>query len=158
LRDNAFASAGQRGGHLTRGFEDAIMFALEVLDKASSLTPAGGVRTMTAKAAVKTGVWGTIKGWVRGTFNKASRPDVVRGTNKQFGKKFGEHRDSARPGYRTHQEYRERSNEILNDPASKTTRFPSDHSRYPGETHMERNGELLRLDPDGNFRSLYPTK
>ena len=93
LRDNAFALAGQRGGHFTKGFGDAIMFALEVLDKASSLTPVGGARAMTAKAAVKTGVWGTIKGWVRGAFKKGTKPGVVQGTDKQFGKKFGEHAD-----------------------------------------------------------------
>ena len=29
---------------------------------------------------------------------------------------------------------------------------------YPGETHYYNNGNLLRIAPDGTFRSLYPFK
>ncbi len=35
-------------------------------------------------------------------------------------------------------------------------RFPDDGGPYSGETHMIRGEDLLRLDSDGNFRSLYP--
>ncbi len=80
------------------------------------------------------------------------------GSDKQFGKKFGEHRDPSRPGYRNHQEYRQLANDILNDLDSSVTQFPDDASQYPAEIHIERGNDLLRLDPNGNFRSLYPVK
>lgn len=83
----------------------------------------------------------------------------VPGDNKQFGKKFGEHRDPNRPGYRNSQEYRELANKIYNDPKADRVTFRSDAVRYPGETHItDSSGNLLRLDPQGNFRSLYPIK
>jgi hypothetical protein len=77
-------------------------------------------------------------------------PKSVPGTNKQFGKKFGEHRDSSRPGYRDHNEYRSRANELYNNPNAEWTRYRS------GETFISDGKDILRLDPNGNFRSLYP--
>jgi RHS repeat-associated protein len=79
----------------------------------------------------------------------------LQGTDKQFGRKFGEHRDANVPGYRTHQEYRELAEDIFSDPMSIRTKFPTDAPMYPGETHIRRGNDLLRLDPFGNFRSLY---
>jgi len=75
---------------------------------------------------------------------------TVPGTDKQFGKKFGEHWDSDLPGYRTPGEYRKLANEIYKDPASAKTVLKS------GETQLRRGNDLLRLDSQGNFRSLYP--
>ena len=80
----------------------------------------------------------------------------IRYSNRQLGRKFGEHRDPSRPGYRTHHEYAQRANEIRNSPASRKTVFPESHPVYPGETHYQLGDELLRLDANGNFRSLYP--
>jgi hypothetical protein len=75
---------------------------------------------------------------------------------KQIGKKFGEHRDVTRPGYRTHQEYLDKAKQMMNDPNAKVNKFPSASPKYPGETHIQSGNDLLRLDPNGNFRSLYP--
>jgi RHS repeat-associated protein len=84
-------------------------------------------------------------------------PKSCPGSNRQFGKKFGEHVDANRPGYRTPQEYRDLANQLYNDPAATRTTYPDDADMYPGETHiLDSEGNLLRLDPQGNFRSLYP--
>ncbi|HEV8261042.1 MAG TPA: hypothetical protein VGQ19_09850, partial [Burkholderiales bacterium] len=78
------------------------------------------------------------------------------GSDKQFGKKFGEHMDPQRPGYGTHQQYRELADRIYNDPKAQRTQFPQDGGRFAGETHLQVGDDLLRLDPNGQFRSLYP--
>ena len=80
----------------------------------------------------------------------------IQASDQQLGRKFGEHRDPDRPGYRTPQEYREKANDMLNSRAAERTTFPSDALNYPGETHIREGGDLLRLDPNGNFRSMYP--
>jgi hypothetical protein len=74
----------------------------------------------------------------------------------QIGRKFGEHIDPSRPGYRTHMEYLERAQEIYSSEKSSITKFPMDARKYPGETHYQLENDLLRLDPKGKFRSLYP--
>ena len=76
--------------------------------------------------------------------------------NKQLGKKFGEHMDINLEGYRTINEYKNLANEIYNDPRSIIKVYPIDAHRYPGETHYYNNGNLLRMDSNGIFRSLYP--
>ncbi|WP_223629792.1 RHS repeat-associated core domain-containing protein [Thermomonas beijingensis] len=78
------------------------------------------------------------------------------GSDKQFGKKYGEHRDSSREGYRSPQEYRERANEVFNSPKAERTSIRSDAPEHAGETHIREGGDLLRLDQNGNFRSMYP--
>jgi len=92
----------------------------------------------------------------KGDVAAAPDPKRVPGINSQFGRKFGEHMDPERSGYRSPEEYRNLADEIFNDPSSKVTRYAQDAARYAGETHYERGGDLLRLDPSGNFRSLYP--
>ncbi len=87
---------------------------------------------------------------------KQDEPQICPGSDKQFGRKYGEHRDPDKPGYRSHDEYRDRANEIYNDPNATRTTYPGDASKYPGETHIQSGNDLLRLDPSGNFRSLYP--
>ncbi|MGD0679013.1 MAG: RHS repeat-associated core domain-containing protein, partial [Polyangiaceae bacterium] len=73
----------------------------------------------------------------------------------QLGKKFGQHRDPTRAGYRSPQEYAERAQQIYADPsATRTTFGPS--GPYSDETHVQLGDDLLRLDPEGHFRSLYP--
>jgi RHS repeat-associated protein len=90
-----------------------------------------------------------------GKKSKALKPPKTRkpcpGTDKQFGDKFGDHMDPNRPGYRTHDEYRKLADDLYNDPTAQRKTMPS------GETHITKDGNLLRLDPSGNFRSLYPT-
>jgi RHS repeat-associated protein len=81
-------------------------------------------------------------------------PVVVQGTDKQWGQKFGQHGHEA--GAKTHHEYRDLANKVRNDPQAKVTKFPPDAPRYRGETHYQSGDMLLRLDPQGNFRSLYP--
>jgi hypothetical protein len=68
----------------------------------------------------------------------------------------GRHRDPSRPGYRTFQEYRQRAEEILNNSNATVTEYSSNAPLYAGETHLQLGDELLRLDPQGVFRSLYP--
>jgi RHS repeat-associated protein len=82
----------------------------------------------------------------------------VPGADRQFGRKFGEHMDETRPGYRSHTEYRKLADRIYNDPAARVTKYPANSPSYAGETHYESGGNLLRLDPSGTFRSLYPIR
>lgn len=74
----------------------------------------------------------------------------------QLGKKFGEHWNKSKPGYRNPQEYRQLAKDVYHDPQSVRTTFPNDAPKYRGETHIQRGDDLLRLDSDGNFRTLYP--
>jgi len=78
------------------------------------------------------------------------------GSDKQFGKKFGEHRDLSKIGYRDNAEYKQLADKIYNDTNAQRTVYPNDSPVYPGETHIQSGEDLLRLDPSGNFRSLYP--
>lgn len=87
---------------------------------------------------------------------KQQEPQACPGADKQFGKKFGEHRDPDLPGYRDYKEYRELADDIYNDANSTRTTYPENAPKYPGETHLQSGDNLLRLDPGGNFRSLYP--
>ena len=90
-------------------------------------------------------------GWIRG------KPGMGRveldASSTQIGGKYGRHYKTDRVGYRSPAEYRQRAEDILNDPKSKRTVYSE--GPYAGETHYELEGELLRLDPDGAFRSLY---
>jgi len=70
--------------------------------------------------------------------------------DQQLGDKFGSHMDANTPGYQTPQQYRDLANQIYNDPNATTTVLPN------GETHMLSGNNLLRIAPDGTFRSLYP--
>jgi len=77
-------------------------------------------------------------------------------TDDQMGHKFGEHMDPQQPGYRNISEYRNLANDIYNDPSSQVIKYPINAPAYGGETHYMLNGNLLRIAPDGSFRSLYP--
>jgi hypothetical protein len=87
---------------------------------------------------------------------KRDEAQICPGADKQYGKKYGEHRDPNRPGYRDYKEYRDTANDMYNDPNATRTTYSNDASKYPGETHIQSGDNLLRLDPNGNFRSLYP--
>ncbi len=56
----------------------------------------------------------------------------------------------------THKDYLNLANDIYNNPNSSKITYPSDAPLYRGETHYRHNGNLLRLDQNGYFRSLYP--
>lgn len=84
-----------------------------------------------------------------GIAEEGTAAKVLSGTSKQFGKKFGEHMDPNLTGYRTSAEYQQLANDIYNDPASVRTVLDN------GEIRYRRGDDLLRLDPQGNFRSLY---
>ena len=116
-----------------------------------------------AGASVGRAAGGGIGAWLDGILwnessSGANDDNPVPGTDKQFGQKYGQHYDPNLPGYRTPEEYRALANQVYND--EEATRISYDAgSRYPGEIHIEdKAGNLLRLDPQGNFRSLYPTK
>ncbi|MEX1115129.1 MAG: RHS repeat-associated core domain-containing protein [Akkermansiaceae bacterium] len=79
----------------------------------------------------------------------------LKASDAQLGKKFAHHRDVNRPGYRTHDEYRKKAQDMLNDPSAKVTKIPCDAVKHSGETHYQVGDDLLRLDPQGAFRSLY---
>lgn len=65
--------------------------------------------------------------------------------------------DGNMPGYRTAEDYiRLSKDNYVNSSSTKIT-YPMDAPLYRGETHYINKGNLLRLDPSGNFRSLYPT-
>jgi hypothetical protein len=73
---------------------------------------------------------------------------------KQIGKKYGEHMKDY-PGV-SHDDYLNMAKDIYSDPLSTKITYPSNAPKYPGETHYYNNGNLLRIAPDGTFRSLYP--
>jgi RHS repeat-associated protein len=120
----------------------------------------GTVGTAEAGAATRTGAAaeaGAAANLEKALADAAKKMrDCLKADKKQLGKKFGEHKDPSRSGYRTPEEYRDLAEEILNDPNAKKTSYPSDAPQYPGETHYQVGSDLLRLDADGNFRSLYP--
>ncbi|MDL2214716.1 hypothetical protein LJC00_00820 [Dysgonomonas sp. OttesenSCG-928-M03] len=77
-------------------------------------------------------------------------------SEKQIGEKYGEHRDLSLEGYRTPNEYLQLAKDIYNNPEATKMIYSPDAARYAGETHFYmKNGNLLRLDSNGNFRSLY---
>ena len=74
--------------------------------------------------------------------------------NKQLGKKYAKHRfDYPNLSY---EDYYQMANDIYNNPDAIIYHYPTSAPHYPGETHYIYNGNLLRLDPSGKFRSLYP--
>jgi RHS repeat-associated protein len=76
-------------------------------------------------------------------------------TQQQVWKKFGEHYKEfglthSKEGF---QQYLKMAQEIHKNPTLRHT-FPQG-GHYAGETWMINNGTILRLDPSGNFRSMY---
>jgi uncharacterized protein RhaS with RHS repeats len=96
---------------------------------------------------------GLLVGRLAGRIGTATRLSAARrslpGSDLQFGRKFGAHLDRDIPGYRSYAEYRQLANDIYNDPASIRS------TTISGEIRYRRGHDLLRLDPQGNFRSLY---
>ena len=77
------------------------------------------------------------------------------GTDAQFGTKYGRHMEDY--PHLDHKGYRALADEIYDDASLPRFTYPADSaSRFAGETHIIRGDDLLRLDPDGMFRSLYP--
>lgn len=48
--------------------------------------------------------------------------------------------------------------EIYSNLLPTKTTYPINAPMYLGETHYHNNGNLLRIAPNGKFRSLYPYK
>lgn len=76
--------------------------------------------------------------------------------SKQIGEKYGKHRIDY-PGI-SHEEYLNLAKSIYENQSSTKTTYPPYSPKYPGETHYYNNGNLLRIAPNGTFRSLYPIK
>jgi hypothetical protein len=76
------------------------------------------------------------------------------GTDLQFGRKYGRHKKDY-PDL-DHREYRALADRIHDDPILPRHEYPADSARFPGETHIVSGEDLLRLDGDGNFISMYP--
>jgi RHS repeat-associated protein len=73
---------------------------------------------------------------------------------KQIGGKYGKHMKDY-PGM-SHDDYLNLAKDIYSNPSSTKIIYPSNAPMYPGEIHYHNNGNLLRIGPDGMFRSLYP--
>ena len=109
------------------------------------------------------GATGSYSGWQRakeahvnpwtGKFNV--RQELQYDT-KQLGRKYGEHMKDY-PNM-SHDDYLNMAKEIYSNPLSTKTTYPTNAPMYPGETHYQNNGNLLRIAPSGKFRSLYPYK
>ena len=109
------------------------------------------------------GATGSLSGWQRakearvspwtGKFNV--RQELQYDT-KQLGRKYGEHMKDY-PDM-SHDDYLNMAKEIYSNPLSTKTTYPTNAPMYPGETHYQNNGNLLRIAPNGKFRSLYPYK
>ena len=109
------------------------------------------------------GATGSLSGWQRakearvspwtGKFNV--RQELQYDT-KQLGRKYGEHMNDY-PDM-SHDDYLNMAKEIYSNPLSTKTTYPTNAPMYPGETHYQNNGNLLRIAPNGKFRSLYPYK
>ncbi|GHT84141.1 hypothetical protein FACS18947_1160 [Bacteroidia bacterium] len=56
----------------------------------------------------------------------------------------------------SHDDYINLAKEIYSDPLSIKTSYPLNAPRYGGETHYYNGGNLLRIAPNGTFRSMYP--
>lgn len=127
-------------------------FHLTAINQATSVVVAESGLTVTMAASAVVASPNTPP---RGDSHPSAREEL-KVSDRQLGKKFGEHRDPRRVGYRTAEEYRTLAEDIFRDPQSVKTVFPRDAPKYAGETHFQRGHELLRLSPEGEFRSLYP--
>ena len=79
-------------------------------------------------------------------------------TQQQVWKKFGQHYEEFGLSHSTDgmQQYLKIAQEVYNNPVIKHT-YPQG-GMYAGETWIMNSGKLLRLDSQGNFRSLYKLK
>lgn len=60
-------------------------------------------------------------------------------------------------GNMSRKNYLRAARNIYNNPNTHVVNYPQNYGGlYPGETHFILNGFLLRLAPDGSFRSFYP--
>jgi RHS repeat-associated protein len=73
---------------------------------------------------------------------------------KQLGHKWGQHKNDY-PDW-THKDYMNRINDMYGNQSLPRYTYPNDAPLYRGETHIVQGKDLLRLDPNGGFRSLYP--
>ncbi len=133
--------------------ETTVAEYIPLFEEATIVLGAAGVNTAVGTTAAARGVTAIS---VRGPLaSKVVNRPPLRVSDQQLGEKFGKHLDENVAGYRTHEEYRRLAEKVYNDPNSKRAVFPKDASTYSGETHYQLGDDLLRLDPEGQFRSLY---
>lgn len=138
------------------GFAMGTGFALMNGESFGEALEAGGKGALTGFAV------GTVTGMasgMRAAYKAKENPwtggkSQLKYDSKQVGKKYGEHMKDY-PGL-SHDDYINLAKEIYSDPLSIKTSYPSNAPRYGGETHYYKGGNLLRIAPDGMFRSMYP--
>jgi len=98
-----------------------------------------------------------VNPWTGKSYAKgATQIQELKYSDEQIGKKYGTHRDANIEGYRNSKEYLQLAKDIYNSPDATKITYSPNAARYAGETHYYmKNGNLLRLDSNGNFRSLY---
>jgi hypothetical protein len=107
-------------------------------------------------AVIAGGVAGKVIGKVASRIAvKATVQTELSYTQQQIWKKFGQHYEEFGLNHSNEgmQQYLKIAQEVYNNPVIKHT-FPQG-GKYAGETWIMNSGRLLRLDPQGNFRSLY---
>lgn len=80
-------------------------------------------------------------------------PDEINIDSKQLGKKWGAHKGEW-PEIKTHNDYKAKIQQVYTDPNAKYTLGTGN---YEGEILIESGNDLLRVDTNGNFISLYNT-
>ena len=122
---------------------------------------------MASQAAIYGGVYGGITGLAGGVgagYRYAKEHNLNKWNGKslnqlkyskhQVGTKYRKHSKDY-PGL-NHEDYLNLAKDIYGNPLSIKIYYPLNSPNYPGETHCIHGGNLLRMDPYGYFRSLYP--
>lgn len=122
---------------------------------------------MASQTAIYGGVYGGITGFAGGVdagYRYAKEHNLNKWNGKslnqlkyskhQVGTKFSKHSKDY-PGL-NHEDYLNLAKDIYGNPLSIKIDYPLNSPNYPGETHYIHGGNLLRMDPYGYFRSLYP--
>ena len=122
---------------------------------------------MASQAAIYGGVYGGTTGFAGGVgagyrYAKEHSINIWNGkslnqlkySKHQVGTKYRKHLKDY-PGL-SHKDYLTLAKEIYENPLSTKICYPLNSPNYPGETHYIHGGNLLRMDPHGYFRSLYP--
>ncbi len=97
-----------------------------------------------------------LKSLWKALFGKNAAASVLKFNQQQVWKKFGEHYEEFGLSHSRGDmlKYLDVAQDVFRNPES--SRTFSKTGKYAGETWYFKDGILLRLDPKGNFRSMYP--